>query len=429
MTRDKLLCSVIGLVLGATLSLFAQSQSGGQSGQTPTPPTGGGGNVPTTPTPTTPTRPTSPSQPSQIGQPQQRMGFPEMQRPIFLSGKVMLDDGTPPPDPVVIERVCNGVPRPEAYTDFKGHFSFQLGQNMNVMPDASVGSGSDPAFGGGNSTFSSIPGMSNSSQGISERDLMGCELRANVPGFRSDVITLAGRRFMDNPDVGIIILHRLGNVEGLTISATSLLAPKDARKAFEKGREALKKKKLADAQKQFQKAVKVYPKYASAWYQLGTVYEQQDNVPEARKAYASALEADPKFVSPYMQLAGLSAREQKWEDVAETTDRVLRLNAISFPRAYFFNSLANYQLHRFEPAEKSAIEAQKLDTDNRYPQIQHLLGLILAEKRDFKGAAEKLKAYLKLAPNTKEADLVRKQLSEVEKLAQATDVSQQQPQQ
>ncbi len=51
------------------------------------------------------------------------------QAQIVLSGQVTLDDGTPPPEPVLIERVCNGVTRPEGYTGSKGRFSIRLGQN------------------------------------------------------------------------------------------------------------------------------------------------------------------------------------------------------------------------------------------------------------------------------------------------------------
>ena len=45
---------------------------------------------------------------------------------------------------------------------------------------------------------------------------------------------------------GTIILHRLANVEGVTISAVSLQAPKDAKKAYDKGHDLLKKKKPAE---------------------------------------------------------------------------------------------------------------------------------------------------------------------------------------
>src|SRR5450755_2369491 len=55
---------------------------------------------------------------------------------IFISGTVVLSDGLPLPERVKIERVCTGPPHIEAYTDKKGHFSFQVGQNLE-MQDAS----------------------------------------------------------------------------------------------------------------------------------------------------------------------------------------------------------------------------------------------------------------------------------------------------
>ncbi|MGZ6265178.1 MAG: hypothetical protein ACXWSD_20805, partial [Bdellovibrionota bacterium] len=61
------------------------------------------------------------------------------QRPIFISGTVVLSDGLPLTERVKIERVCSGAPRTETYTDKKGHFSFQVGQSLE-MPDASTSS-------------------------------------------------------------------------------------------------------------------------------------------------------------------------------------------------------------------------------------------------------------------------------------------------
>jgi tetratricopeptide (TPR) repeat protein len=347
------------------------------------------------------------------------MQFPDMQRPIFLSGKVVLEDGTPPPDNVVIERVCNGIARPEGYTDSKGRFSFQLGQNQHMMQDASVSSAADAGFGSNSPGMGAggrgFPGGPGGGRGISERDLMGCELRANLAGYRSEIVNLSGRRVMDNPDVGTIILRRLGNVEGFTISATSALAPKDAKKAYDKGREAFRKQKWADAQKELEKATQLYPKYAVAWFDLGLVHERANNVEEARKAYTQALDADPKFVKPYLQIAGFQARENKWQEVADTTDRVIKMNPYDFPVAYFYNSVANLNLQKLDAAEKSAVEGKKIDTRRSIPKIDHVLGIILANKHDYSNAAQHLKSYLLAAPNASDAEMVRKQLAEVEK--------------
>jgi tetratricopeptide (TPR) repeat protein len=381
------------------------------------------GPAPGAPSPGTPSSPGRQPFPGQERQPfpgqdQQRQPFPEMQRPIFLSGKVVLEDGTPPPDSVTIERVCNGIARPEAYTDSKGRFSFQLGQNMGVMQDACVSSADNTGFGGGfpGQQQQQRGGFGGQSRGISERDLMGCELRAALPGYRSEIVNLSGRRMFDNPDVGTIILRRLGNVEGTTISMTSLQAPKDAKKAFEKAKDALKKKKADQAQKEFEKAVQLYPKYAVAWFELGMLAEGRNDVEGARKAYAEALSADGKYVSPYLQMALLSAKENKWQEVVETTDRVIKLNPVEFPQVYFYNSVANYNLRKMDAAERSAREAVKLDTSHRMPKAEHILAVILAEKQDYSGAAESLRNYLKFAPAANDAPKVREQLAEIEKL-------------
>lgn len=356
-------------------------------------------------------------------QPRQEMPQFETQRPIYFSGKVITEDGSPPPDHVVIEMVCNGQPRPQAYTDLKGKFSFQLGQNQGMFSDASY-SGIDGPDGG-------FPGMPRTSSrtaggggmtpgsGYSPRDLMGCELRAVLAGYVADPVQLSGRRALDNPDVGTIILKRLSNVEGFTFSATTGMAPKDAKKAYEKGMDLAKKKKLPEAQAQFQKAVDVYPKYAIAWFELGRVQEAQ-NSPDSRKSYEEAIKADSRFVKPYLMLAGQDAREKKWDELAHNTDQIIKLDPYSFPGMYFYNAVAHYNLQHNDRAEKSAREAVKLDTGHKIPKANHLLGIILAQKKDYTGAAENLKTYLMAAPSAPDADNVRKQLAEIERVMGAS---------
>jgi tetratricopeptide (TPR) repeat protein len=328
--------------------------------------------------------------------------------PILITGKIALDDGTAPPPGVLIERVCaGGRPHAEGYADAKGHFTITLGQEMGVMADASEAP-----------NRSELPGA-NPMGGIRESQLQTCDLRANFAGFRSDMISLAGKRYMDDANVGTIVLHRLNNVEGLTMSATSALAPKDAKKAFEKGLEDAKKSKVDDAQKEFEKAVQVYPKYAAAWFELGRLYEQRDHFDQAKDAYNQSIAADSKYVNPYERLYRLAAKDQKWQEVADATDKVLHLNPYDFPSAYYFNGMANLQLNKLDAAERSAREAVKIDTRHENPRTNYILGIILAQKGDFPAAADCLRAYLKDAPEGKESDKVRQQLAELEKAAQA----------
>ena len=341
---------------------------------------------------------------------------------IFLSGNVMLDDGTPPPTPVTIERVCGGAPRAQGYTDRKGRFSFQIGQASTVPQDASEdGSGVPGTSRPTTSMVSGVGPQQPQMPNLPDTMLANCDLRAVLSGFRSDTISLGARRLMDDPNVGTIILHRLANVEGSAISMTSLQAPKEARRAYEKALEHLRKNKLPEASKELQKAVDIYPNYAAAWYELGRIQEQNQDLEQARKSYGRAMAADAKFISPYVKLAEMEAKAENWAELAGTTSRLLKLDAVDYPMAYFYNAAANLNLGQIDEAEKSARAGEKLDAAHRFPKLEQVLAKILARKGDYANAAEHLRSYLLLAPDAEDAARMKKELAELERLSGANE--------
>lgn len=344
----------------------------------------------------------------------------EMQRPIYLTGRLMMDDGSAPPEPVVMMLVCNGSPRPQGYSDMKGRFSVTLGQNNMVMPDASIGGPS--SWPGSNNTRGAQTGSAGG--GMSERQMMGCEFRADLPGFRSDVVQLSGRKLMDNPELGTVVLHRLSNVQGFTFSMTSAMAPKDSRKAYEKGAELVKKKKYEEAEAQLRKAVDSYPKYALAWFELGRAYEGQKKPADAKTAYEQSVACDGKFVNPHLQLLQIAVAGRDWEQIAERSDVVLKLNPFNYPQVWYMNGAANYNLKKLDAAERSAREALKLDVNHGNPRISRLLGAILADKGDYPGALDQMKGYLSFAPDAPDIDVVRKQIVELERVSSAKTTAQ-----
>jgi len=345
-----------------------------------------------------------------------------MQQPIFVSGRVLMEDGTAPTESIAIERVCNGQPHTEGYTDSKGYFALELGrQNNGVMVDASEETSGFTMGGLGGSQTGRNGSNSLGAMGSGETRFMNCDLRARLAGFRSQTLSLATRRAMDNPDVGTILLHRIGATEGGTVSAISLAAPKDAKKAYEKGVDQVKKKKVDDAIKSFQKAVELYPKYAVALCEMGRLQMMRGEVEPARESFQSAIQADPKYVLPLVELSFLEMQAQRWKEVAAATEAATKLDPFSYPQEFFLNAVANYNLKNFDVAEKSAREAERLDTRHQYPKNSHLLGIILAQRQDFTGAAEHFKTYLKLAPDASDAATVKKQLEQVEKVSASAD--------
>ena len=179
----------------------------------------------------------------------------------------MMYDGSEPPESVTIERVCssNSV-HAEGYTDSKGRFSFNLGQNVGMFADASTSVFPELGQQGGLNSTSNNSGPTGATSNANQESLYwDCELRARLPGYRSDTVSLAGRRMLDSPDIGVILLYPIAGIQGLTASATSGQAPKDARKSYQRGQDAVKKSKPDQAEQEFRKAVQLYPRYAEAW--------------------------------------------------------------------------------------------------------------------------------------------------------------------
>jgi Tetratricopeptide repeat len=324
-------------------------------------------------------------------------------RPMFISGKVMLAGGGLLPEPVAIERACNGVLRREGYSDSKGQFSFQLGVN-NAFQDASEG-GSRIG-----------PRTPNSTTARTPTNLVGCEFRAVLAGYQSTVATLRTDGETWQIDLGTIFLKRLGNAQGTTISLTSMAAPKDAMHAYEKAQK-LMDEKPDEAEKNLNKAVEKYPNFAAAWNLLGDLKRKDNKADAAREAYARAIQADPQFVNPVYSMALLFMQSKKWEEAIQYSGQVVKLDAAAFPLAYFFNAAANYNLQKYEAAEDTGKKFKALDTQHVHPDVCLLLSYIYARKQDYKSAAQEIRDYLAAVPNSPNADSLQKDLKQFEDLS------------
>ena len=157
-----------------------------------------------------------------------------------------------------------------------------------------------------------------------------------------------------------------------------------------------------------------YPKYADAWLSLGRTRLRGKDSEGAREAWLKAIEADAKLVGPYVDLGTMAVSASQWQEAVGYLDKALQLDAADFPQAWFEDAAANFNLKKYDVAEKSALEAQKLDPGHANPQIDFLLGLLLTQKREFDTAADEYRAYLRYAPDGPDAAQAKQQLSQIE---------------
>jgi tetratricopeptide (TPR) repeat protein len=173
------------------------------------------------------------------------------------------------------------------------------------------------------------------------------------------------------------------------------------------------KGKLEEAQKHLQEAVDEYPKYASAWYELGRMQASGHDAAAAHKSFEAAIAADSKYVNPYDGLALLAMQASNWQEAADRSKQAVYLNPVEYPSSWLYNALANYNLKHADVAEKSAKEVVKLDGAHRLPQVETLLAQLCADRADYAGAAQHLQTYLQLRPNGPNSEQLKQQLAKL----------------
>lgn len=326
--------------------------------------------------------------------------------PRFLrvSGRVVPDDGSSLTDRAAIQSNCNGTLKTETYADSKGNFSFNFSDTRS-HDLANVPGGSD------NAAVSMGPSEMRKNDPRNPRD---CVLTAVLASFTSETVNLGTQNItLGHLDVGHIAVHRIGTVPGATISAKQI--PESARKAFFKGSEEKAKGNLDAARENFRKAVDEYPEYAAAWLELGRIQNTQKDGTSARDSFQHAISADGSLLPAYQELAQTEAQNKNWQQLAATTDQMIKLDSQNHPEFWFYNCVSKYQLGDLDGAQKSALEGVKVDTAHHVPKMEYVLGVILLKKGDASAAAEHLHTYLSISPNGPDAADAQKKLEELAK--------------
>ena len=407
MRKSSTILFAIGLLIGA-VAIWAQGQGQGAGAGTRGAGTrGGGGGIGT---PGTPTSRDQRQQPGGFGNRspndpfgnRQRNPFGSQARPLYLHGRVLTSDGQPPAEPVVVQRVCATDVYPEGYTDSKGRFSFEVGGNTAMLSaDASVsgariGRAGFPAGGGGAGGFSSVDGVRQ--VGLGRFDLSSCTLRAELSGYRSDELHLTMYSTMDNNDVGVIVLHRLDGLVGDVVSALTLAAPKNARKAYQSGVRELRRKKpnFKKGIAQFEKAVAAYPAFAAAWAAMGDAKLGLKDAAGARAAFSKSLEADPKYLKPYEPLIRMAIAQQDWQAMESLGSAYLELNP-NARNIRYMAAIAALNAGHPEKAQEMAIAMRAGASASKFPESYQIMGLIHERRAEFEKAAEQYRAYIEVA--------------------------------
>ena len=183
--------------------------------------------------------------------------------------------------------------------------------------------------------------------------------------------------------------------------------PKNAQSLYEKSVPLFNQKNDADGIKLLQEAIAIFPTYFLALNRLGYAYFEQKKFDLASEYFAKAADINPKS-EPTIYLLSYSVFMTKRYDAAITMLQGAIDLQHSTLRIHLLLGKSFRVVKKYEEAEKELKKAQSLDTAKTAEPNWELALLYGNNLKRFKEAADQLEIFLKLQPNNKDKENIKK---------------------
>lgn len=198
--------------------------------------------------------------------------------------------------------------------------------------------------------------------------------------------------------------------------------PADAKKLYDKGIAELDHKLYKDGQSSLRAAIDIFPKYYAALERLGNENIRMGN-PEsymmAESLFKSAVEVNPRGYKSWYGLAYARYALSKNTEALAAVQKAVELNSNWTEAVLLAGSLLR-QAKRYDESEKQLLKAKELSKSTN-ADVHWQLALLYANGlKRYADAARELKLFLKVQPDTKDAESIKKLIADFEAKAQKT---------
>ena len=183
--------------------------------------------------------------------------------------------------------------------------------------------------------------------------------------------------------------------------------PEQARKDFERGAALLaKNEQPKEAIASIKKAIDLFPSYFEALELLGTEYVKQQQYEAAIPVLSKAIEVNRRA---YPSLYALSLAQHSLKnlpDAVESMRRAITLNPRSANANLWLGMLLR-QTGKLQEAEPYLKQADQL-AESKSADTHWQLALLYHQLKRYKEAADELELFLKVQPDSKDTELIKK---------------------
>jgi Flp pilus assembly protein TadD len=187
--------------------------------------------------------------------------------------------------------------------------------------------------------------------------------------------------------------------------------PKPALVHYDNALELSKKNDHPAAIEELKLAIKEYPTFSQAFNELGVQYLKVNELEKADEAFQEAVKINPDAVSSLINRGITNVLMKRYGEAVPILRKSLLKKKDSAVAHYFLGqALANLGL--FDEAEKELLAALELGKEEM-KEAHRILAIIYASRGAKQQAADQLDAYLKLAPNTPDAQKLRDKIQQL----------------
>lgn len=182
--------------------------------------------------------------------------------------------------------------------------------------------------------------------------------------------------------------------------------PAEASAKFERALDNLSKKNAAQAIRELNEALRIFPNYFMAAQQLGLIYVETEDYKKAIPPLVKAIEINAKAGSAYLALGIASLKLGRADLALDALQRARPLDEKSF-RVHFYLGLTLLELNRLDDAESSLKTAYKFGGATKAVSVHLYLASIYSKRGQHRQAIDELESYLRESPKASNASSIR----------------------
>jgi len=201
------------------------------------------------------------------------------------------------------------------------------------------------------------------------------------------------------------------------VSAADLKVPPKASKELDKANEAMASQDWKKAKEHIDKALALYPNYATAYNNLGVLYAKTNDLPNEEQALKKAVSLDEHFAPALLNYAKLSIRQKNFP-LAESLLQKEVASDPGNPEGLLLLADAEYMNRHFDAAITTANQAHSASAEHA-SFVHYIAARAYQQENRQQQALAEFQLFLKEEPKGPRADHVRGDIVKIQQATQA----------